>query len=210
MTRKASKMTFSRYSNVLIAALVVSICLCAQQLVIVVGAHRPSFSRGADLAQDPNFVNDDHGWTWGVSRPGNHRHHPFHPGHNADFDFYSNEFYNAGDFPRGTNNVDQGQEAPQHIASASTTTVTPSTTTPTVPPAAGRNEPMPGIASAASVVYSDEFYECMSQCRTTNEWNPVCGSDNNNYNNIEKLNCANSCGGNVQELRKGPCRPAGK
>lgn len=49
--------------------------------------------------------------------------------------------------------------------------------------------------SATSVVYSDQFYECMGSCRTTNEWNPVCGTDNNDYNNAEKLNCANMCGG---------------
>lgn len=175
----------------------------------------PSFSRGEDVAQDPNSVDDSYGWSWGASNHGNHRHHP-QAHNNPDFNFESNEF--NGGFNNQNFQQQQQQQNPR----------VPSTRAPvvavTTPPAAATTAATPpgkyskeyifaniftmifgnsffpatnggAPVSATSVVYSDEFYDCMSQCRTTNEWNPVCGSDNNNYNNIEKLNCANSCGG---------------
>jgi hypothetical protein len=36
--------------------------------------------------------------------------------------------------------------------------------------------------------------ECTNRCQTTNEYNPVCGSDRLSYSNIARLNCAINCG----------------
>lgn len=47
------------------------------------------------------------------------------------------------------------------------------------------------VATAKSPAYLRCTRE---ECLVTNEYNPVCGSDNNNYGNIRKLDCANQCG----------------
>ncbi|KAI5636271.1 hypothetical protein NE865_11035 [Phthorimaea operculella] len=46
---------------------------------------------------------------------------------------------------------------------------------------------------------------CISRCPTTGEYNPVCGTDLVTYNNPGRLYCAQSCGSEVQVLRRGPC-----
>lgn len=35
---------------------------------------------------------------------------------------------------------------------------------------------------------------CYHNCITTSEYNPYCGSDNNVYDNIQRIGCANRCG----------------
>lgn len=48
---------------------------------------------------------------------------------------------------------------------------------------------------AAAPSQSPAFLRCTrEQCPTTNEYNPVCGSDQVPYSNIRKLDCANICG----------------
>ncbi|GAB0098396.1 hypothetical protein DMENIID0001_141200 [Sergentomyia squamirostris] len=54
---------------------------------------------------------------------------------------------------------------------------------------------------------SESFFVCMDNCRTTNQYNPVCGSDNQNYHNMDKLDCAVSCGANVRFVKLGTCQP---
>lgn len=42
---------------------------------------------------------------------------------------------------------------------------------------------------------STAYLNCTrNQCMTTNEYNPVCGTDENQYINIRKMDCANRCG----------------
>lgn len=41
---------------------------------------------------------------------------------------------------------------------------------------------------------SPRFLACVQSCPTTSEYNPICGSDNVNYYNEGKFNCALSCG----------------
>lgn len=189
----------------------------------------PSFSRGVDVAQDPNSVDENYGWSWGAT-PNNH-----HQQYNADFNFNSDEFLGGGaggsfngagqgqggNFNGGGFNNPGGNQGNANVPSrpVPVTTAPPTTTAPVTTAAPAVPSQQPGRhyhpidmifflqyysshsagdsnrLSATQVVYSDEFYMCMDQCRTTNEWNPVCGTDNNNYNNLEKLNCANSCGG---------------
>lgn len=36
--------------------------------------------------------------------------------------------------------------------------------------------------------------ECIRNCPATNQWNPVCGTDNISYGNMNKLRCAQQCG----------------
>lgn len=39
-----------------------------------------------------------------------------------------------------------------------------------------------------------DYFECFRSCPTTNEYNPVCGSDRVQYFNEQKFNCARRCG----------------
>ncbi|KAL5290882.1 hypothetical protein ACFFRR_010336 [Megaselia abdita] len=55
-----------------------------------------------------------------------------------------------------------------------TTTVTPSSTTRTV--------------------LTQRYFSCLQQCLSTNEYNPVCGSDGQNYHNAARLGCSQRCG----------------
>lgn len=60
------------------------------------------------------------------------------------------------------------------------------------------NIPLQSTTRPPVTTRSPAFRQCLSsQCPTTNEYNPVCGSDNINYDNHQKLNCANFCGPRV-------------
>ncbi|XP_066595930.1 uncharacterized protein [Prorops nasuta] len=50
------------------------------------------------------------------------------------------------------------------------------------------------------------FNQCFNNCPSTPEYNPVCGTDNVQYNNPGRLNCAIQCGQNVQLQRYGRCQ----
>ncbi|KAF7278122.1 uncharacterized protein LOC143190390 [Rhynchophorus ferrugineus] len=54
-------------------------------------------------------------------------------------------------------------------------------------------------------VTSATFRSCFRSCPTINNYNPVCGSDGVTYDNIQKLQCAQRCGQNVQSVRIGSC-----
>jgi hypothetical protein len=41
---------------------------------------------------------------------------------------------------------------------------------------------------------SASYRRCLNNCLTTNEYNPVCGTNEQSYDNQNKLNCAISCG----------------
>ncbi|XP_049867875.1 uncharacterized protein LOC126368050 [Pectinophora gossypiella] len=47
--------------------------------------------------------------------------------------------------------------------------------------------------------------QCVQDCQTTTEYNPVCGSDNVTYINPGKFVCARNCGVDVFVMRKGKC-----
>jgi len=75
-----------------------------------------------------------------------------------------------------------------------------------------QNQPV-STTPAAAPSQSPAFLRCTrDQCLATNEYNPVCGTDQVVYTNIRKLDCANQCGrrlmSNWQEvavLRLGSC-----
>ncbi|XP_055844581.1 uncharacterized protein LOC129910985 [Episyrphus balteatus] len=56
---------------------------------------------------------------------------------------------------------------------------------------------------------SKAFYNCVSRCPSTSEYNPICGSDSVNYHNLGRLNCAAMCGTAVTMVRQGTCLPLG-
>lgn len=43
-------------------------------------------------------------------------------------------------------------------------------------------------------MFNQAFYSCYSNCATTSEYNPICGSDGRPYHNSQKLYCTNECG----------------
>lgn len=60
------------------------------------------------------------------------------------------------------------------------------------------NVPLQSTTPAPVTTRSPAFRQCLSSlCPTTNEYNPVCGTDNINYDNPQKLDCANFCGPRV-------------
>ncbi len=56
---------------------------------------------------------------------------------------------------------------------------------------------------------SPEVSRCNMRCgeSVTHEFDPVCGSDLQTYNNRGYLECARRCGVNAEFLRQGRCRP---
>lgn len=38
------------------------------------------------------------------------------------------------------------------------------------------------------------YFTCLNGCLSTHEYNPICGSDQMTYQNIQRLNCARQCG----------------
>ncbi|KAK9710354.1 Kazal-type serine protease inhibitor domain [Popillia japonica] len=50
--------------------------------------------------------------------------------------------------------------------------------------------------------------DCIRNCKTTPQYNPICGSDNVTYDNEGKLNCAIDCSGqDIQVKFLGTCSP---
>ncbi|KAL5290883.1 hypothetical protein ACFFRR_010337 [Megaselia abdita] len=49
------------------------------------------------------------------------------------------------------------------------------------------------------------FFNCLQNCPTTPEYNPICGSNRVQYFNEQKFNCARRCGAQVNIARRGSC-----
>lgn len=61
--------------------------------------HYPSFGRDVDVAQDPNTVDEDYGWSWGASQGDNQQQqNNKRDQYNPDFSFSSNEYSGGGGF----------------------------------------------------------------------------------------------------------------
>ncbi|XP_016916809.2 uncharacterized protein LOC108000744 [Apis cerana] len=50
-----------------------------------------------------------------------------------------------------------------------------------------------------------QFDQCVATCRTTPEYNPVCGTDQIDYKNPGQLSCASMCGKDVSLKHYGRC-----
>lgn len=66
-------------------------------------------------------------------------------------------------------------------------------------PATGNQRPTTGnqrptVPTQRPTTQSPQLRRCIQNCLTTTEYNPVCGSDGVQYNNIGRLNCARNCG----------------
>nr|BAA75687.1 protease inhibitor-like protein [Drosophila melanogaster] len=64
-------------------------------------------------------------------------------------------------------------------------------TEPTISPNAGGSTP---ANAAPPTTQSPRYFACFHSCPATSEYNPICGSDNVNYYNENKFNCALNCG----------------
>ncbi|OXU26526.1 hypothetical protein TSAR_011786 [Trichomalopsis sarcophagae] len=51
----------------------------------------------------------------------------------------------------------------------------------------------------------NDYNQCINNCRTTSEYNPVCGTDNVVYSNPGRLSCAVACGNNIAIKGYGQC-----
>ncbi|XP_043789082.1 uncharacterized protein LOC122713019 [Apis laboriosa] len=58
-------------------------------------------------------------------------------------------------------------------------------------------------STAATV--DPQFDQCVATCRTTPEYNPVCGTDQVEYKNPGQLSCASMCGKDVSLRHYGRC-----
>ncbi|XP_032595225.1 uncharacterized protein LOC6567123 [Drosophila grimshawi] len=67
-----------------------------------------------------------------------------------------------------------------------------------VTPTVSTTTPQPTTASP-------RYLACIQSCPATSEYNPICGSDNINYYNSGRFNCAVLCGRNVRNLHLGIC-----
>ncbi|CAD7003731.1 uncharacterized protein LOC101455129 [Ceratitis capitata] len=63
----------------------------------------------------------------------------------------------------------------------------------------------PAPPASSTTVPSPQYLACLAACPSTMEYNPVCGSDNQNYHNHARLDCATRCGQVVSYVRMGTC-----
>ncbi|XP_064541871.1 uncharacterized protein Kaz1-ORFB [Drosophila montana] len=65
-------------------------------------------------------------------------------------------------------------------------------------PSSSTTTPQPTTASSRVLA-------CIQSCPATSEYNPICGSDNVNYYNAGRFDCAVRCGQNIRRLHLGIC-----
>ncbi|GLV31634.1 uncharacterized protein CBL_07395 [Carabus blaptoides fortunei] len=59
--------------------------------------------------------------------------------------------------------------------------------------------------TAAPTRSPQNIARCINSCLRTPEYNPLCGTNRETYNNIGHLMCAQSCGVDVEILFNGSC-----
>jgi hypothetical protein len=62
-------------------------------------------------------------------------------------------------------------------------------------------------SAPVSTTLSPQLQSCIDDCKRTHEYNPLCGTDGQTYNNRGHLRCAMFCGVNVGLSRTGTCAP---
>ncbi|KOX79725.1 hypothetical protein WN51_11335 [Melipona quadrifasciata] len=59
--------------------------------------------------------------------------------------------------------------------------------------------------TTTATMNDSQYDQCVTRCPTTPEYNPVCGSDNVEYDNPGRLSCASACGKDVTLKYVGRC-----
>ncbi|XP_017470818.1 PREDICTED: uncharacterized protein LOC108362393 [Rhagoletis zephyria] len=149
-----------------------------------------------------------------------------------DFDMIDNPFFTPADDDFEPNTFTRPQwgrrPAPgqplifsndgQQKSGTTTQTTPPSTTTTTTTQLSSsvansnvvfvNNQPViatmePFIAATTA---SPAFLRCFGSCPTTSEYNPICASNRQQYQNPQKFDCARRCGADIQIVRRGACQ----
>ncbi|XP_004533434.1 uncharacterized protein LOC101459186 isoform X2 [Ceratitis capitata] len=93
-------------------------------------------------------------------------------------------------------------------------TITSTTTTTTPPTSNGdanvvfiNNQPIVATIPpfTAPTTATPQFLDCFGNCPTTSEYNPICASNQQQYQNPQKFDCARRCGADIQIVRRGAC-----
>ncbi|KAG5668867.1 hypothetical protein PVAND_016787 [Polypedilum vanderplanki] len=112
--------------------------------------------------------------------------------------FFPDDSDESDEFP---NNIDYGNRYP----------VRPTRPTRTTRPSNPTRLTSTSSTVATSTQYSRRIEDCVEGCitRTTGEYNPVCGSDQRTYQNINRFECAVSCGYQITIARNQSCPSVG-
>lgn len=94
-------------------------------------------------------------------------------------------------FPGDDDNFETGRMSTAAPTQRPTAPPQPQTTTTSAPtqPTTG----FPGL-SETTTKPPPGYFDCLQNCPTTNEYNPICGSNRVQYFNEQKFNCARRCG----------------
>ncbi|XP_044259055.1 agrin-like [Tribolium madens] len=100
-------------------------------------------------------------------------------------------------------------EKPSTTLRPTSTTGNQNPSTTSIPNPSTTSSPNPSTTSLPipSTTPSRTYRKCVKRCPSLSTYDPVCGTDNMNYDHESKLYCAKKCGRMVDKLHDGICTP---